>query len=213
MGPPGWNPADPDDPRRSGGLQRAQEGLHTGDVGSRRAHARFVSAGGMPAHGVHGACVRAGNIPGRHVRARDRMDLHVIGAGAQRNRLPASRSSRRVRGSHSGSGARAAAVRPQPSISACARSACSRAIQARQTFPSAARGPPAARRRRPGPAVPPRPPPPPSGARASAAARGGQRHVPCCTKAVTRAPGASPPARQGCAAWPIAARSCPSRSA
>ena len=84
MGPPGWNPADPDDPRRSGGLQRAQEGLHTGDVGSRRAHARLVSAGGMPAHGVHGACVRAGNIPGRHVRARDRMDLHVIGAGAQR---------------------------------------------------------------------------------------------------------------------------------
>ena len=44
-------------------VSSARKGLHTGDVGSRRAHARFVSAGGMPAHGVHGACIRAGNIP------------------------------------------------------------------------------------------------------------------------------------------------------
>ena len=53
----------------------------------RRRHARPRSPWRLYPRGKH---------PGRHVRARDRMDLHVIGAGAQRNRLPASRSSRRV---------------------------------------------------------------------------------------------------------------------
>ena len=210
MGPPGRNPADPDDPRRSGGLQRAQRACTPG-----------MSAPDAPTPGLSApaACPPTESmapVSARETSRKARPRARSHGSPRDRSRRAALIVSLHqgpavgVRGSHSGSGARAAAVRPQPSISACARSACSRAIQARQTFrPRRAHGPPAARRRRPGPAVPPRPPPPPSGARASAAARGGQRHVPGCTKAVTRAPGASPPARQGCAAWPIAARSCP----